>query len=233
MARPIHHFLKEFATGEEAQPAPTPGSSPGLAAGPPKKAPVKAPALKAAPTSAPEPAADVLSSRLQESYQQGVAEGRSQERHEIDRQTAELSIDFERRLEEARSGFSNALAGQVADEVRNGIERARLEISTHVATALLPILRAGVTRAAITSFVAELGEMVELTEGIAIDVACPRELVELVREALGEAMGRRGAPPGSVRCLPGDTIEVRVKVNDTVIETRLADWLSRLDGVLR
>jgi hypothetical protein len=222
MARPIHLFLREFASGEEAQPAP--GSA---------KAPAMAPVTKAAPKPATEPALDMLASRLQESYQKGVAEGRAQERHEIDRQTAELSIDFERRLEEARGGFSKALAGQLADEVRSGIERARLEISMHVATALVPLLRAGVTKAAITSFVAELGEMVELTEGMAIEVACPRELVEPVREALGEAMGRRGAPPGSVRCIPGDTPEVRVKVNDTVIETRLADWLSRLDGVLR
>jgi hypothetical protein len=222
MARPIHLFLREFASGEGVQPAPESA-----------KAPAKVPAPKATQKPAAESAPDMLASRLQESYQKGVAEGRAQERHEIDRQTAELSIDFERRLEEARSGFSKALAGQLADEIRNGIERARLEISTHVATALLPILRAGVTKAAIASFVAELGEMVELTEGIAIDVACPRELIEPVREALGEAMGRRGAPPGSVRCIPGDTAEVRVKVNDTVIETRLADWLSRLDGVLR
>jgi len=102
-----------------------------------------------------------------------------------------------------------------------------------VAIALVPILRVGVTKAAIESFVAELGDMVELTEGMTIDVACPRELIEPVRAALGEAMGKRGAPPGSVRCIPGDTAEVRVKFNETVIETRLAEWLSRLDGVLR
>ena len=108
-----------------------------------------------------------------------------------------------------------------------------MAISTHVATALVPVLRTSVTKIAIASFVEELSDMVELTDGMTIDVACPRELVEPVREALGEAMGRRGAPAGSVRCLPGDVAEVRVKINDTVIETRLADWLSRLDGVLR
>jgi hypothetical protein len=216
MARPIHHFLREFASGEDASPVLAQTAAP-----------------KAAPTAAAAPAPDMLASRLQDSYQQGVAAGRAQERQEIETQTAELSIDFERRVEEVRSTFSKALAEQLADEVRVGIERARLAMSTHVATALMPFLRAGVTEAAIASFVAELGDMVELTEGMSIEVACPRELVEPVREALGEAMGRRGAPPGSVRCIPGDIAEVRVKVNDTVIETRLAEWLSRLDGVLR
>ena len=216
MARPIHHFLREFASGEEAPPAP-----------------VRAPVQKAVPMPAAAPQPDMLASRLQDSYQKGVAAGRAQERQEIETQTAELSIDFERRLEEVKSRFSKALAEQLADEVRVGIERARLAISTHVATALVPVLRTSVTKIAIASFVDELNEMVELTEGMAIDVACPRELVEPVREALGEAMGRRGAPAGSVRCIPGDVAEVRVKVNDTVIETRLADWLSRLDGVLR
>jgi hypothetical protein len=216
MARPIHHFLREFASGEDASPASAQPAVP-----------------KAAPTRGAVPAPDMLASRLQESYQQGVAAGRAQERQEIETQTAELSIDFERRVEELRGRFSKVLAEQLADEVRVGIERARLAISTHAATALMPFLRAGVTEAAIASFVAELGDMVEFTEGVAIEVACPRELVEPVREALGDAMGRRGAPPGSIRCTAGDTAEVRVKVNDTVIETRLADWLSRLDGVLR
>jgi hypothetical protein len=216
MARPIQHFLREFASGEETSPpAPPP------------------PVQKAAPPPAAVPAPDMLASRLQESYQQGVAAGRAQERQEMETQIAELSIDFERRLDEARGGFSKALAEQLADEVRIGIERARLAISAHAVTALMPILRTSVTQAAIESFVAELSDMVEPMEGMTIDVACPRELVEPVREALGEAMGKRGAPPGSVRCIPGDVAEVRVKVNDTVIETRLADWLSRLDGVLR
>jgi hypothetical protein len=218
MARPIHHFLKEFRSGEEPS-APPP--------------PVAMPVKKAVPTPAAVSAPDAMASRLQESYQQGVAAGRAQERNEIETQTAELSIDFERRLDEARGEFSKALAEQLADEMRTGIERARLAISMHVATALVPFMRVGVTQAAITSFVAELDDMVELTEGMAIDVSCPRELVEPVREAIAEAMSRRGAPSGSVRCIPGDVAEVRVKVNETVIETRLADWLSRLDGVLR
>jgi hypothetical protein len=46
-------------------------------------------------------------------------------------------------------------------------------------------------------------------------------------------MVRRGAPAGSVRCVPGDTADIRVTLDETVIETRLSDWLSRLDGVLR
>ena len=216
MARPIHHFLREFASGEEIA-----------------STPAQVPVQKSVPAPAAAPAPDMLANRLQDSYQQGVAAGRAQERQQIETETAELSIDFERRLEEVRRVFSKALAEQLADEVRTGIERARLAISTHVATALVPFLRAGVTKAAVASFVAELSDMVELTEGMAIDVACPRELVEPLREALGDAMGRRGAPPGSVRCIPGDVAEVRVKINDTVIETRLADWLSRLDGVLR
>jgi hypothetical protein len=218
MARPIHHFLREFASGDGGASTPVQVSV--------QKA-VPAPAAQSAP------APDMLAQRLQDSYQKGVAAGRAQERQEIETQTAELSIDFERRLEEVRSVFSKALAEQLADEVRVGIERARLAISTHVATALVPVLRTSVTKIAIASFVEELSDMVELTDGMTIDVACPRELVEPVREALGEAMGRRGAPAGSVRCLPGDVAEVRVKINDTVIETRLAEWLSRLDGVLR
>jgi hypothetical protein len=220
MARPIQHFLREFASGEPTAPSPPPLQ---------KAAP---PAAKPAPA-APAPPSDAMAGRLQEAYERGVAAGRAQERQGIEAQSAELAIDFERRLEEAKSRFSKLLAERLAGELRTGIDAARSAISTHAATALVPILRASLTQAAIASFTSELGDMVELTEAMTIDVQCPRELLEPVREALGEAMGKRGAPPGSVRCVPGDTAEVRVKINDTVIETRLAGWLSRLDGVLR
>jgi len=97
----------------------------------------------------------------------------------------------------------------------------------------VPFLREGLTRAAITSFVKELGDVIDTTEGLAVEVACPKEVLEPLRARLAEAMAARGAPAGSVRFVPGDTTEIRVTLNETVIETRLAEWLSRLDGVLR
>ena len=97
----------------------------------------------------------------------------------------------------------------------------------------MPFLRDGITQAAIASFVKELGSMLDTTEGLSVEVACPKDIVDLLRERLAEAMAARGAPPGSVRCVPGDTADIRVTLNETVIETRLAEWLSRLEGVLR
>ncbi|MFN3744309.1 MAG: hypothetical protein ACK4TL_06355 [Hyphomicrobiaceae bacterium] len=215
MARPIHHFLKEFDSGEAPFQPPLPE-------------PMPAPAVKAV-----TPALDTLAQRLQESYQQGVTAGRALEREAAEAQAAELAVDFERRLEDARSTFSAALADALAAELRAGIESARARLSSHVATVLVPFLRDGLTRAAIDSFVKELGNMIDTTEGLSVEVACPKEIIELLRERLGEAMAARGAPPGSVRCIPGDAADIRVTLNETVIETRLADWLARLEGVLR
>lgn len=215
MARPIHHFLKEFPSGDEPAPPQKP-----------------APSQAAEPTAASAPEPDFTAARIEEAYQKGLAAGRALERQVMDTQAAELSVDFERRLEETMRRFSATLADRLAGELRSGVDSARLTISNHVATALLPFLRAGVTRTALESFVAELGEMVEMTDGMSIDVACPRELIEPLREALGDAMAKRGAPAGSVRCIPGDTSEIRVTLDNTVIETRLTSWLARLDGVL-
>jgi hypothetical protein len=215
MARPIHHFLKEFPAGDE--PAPP------LSPVPP---PIDEPAAIAMPE------IDTVAMRIEEAYQKGIAEGRALERQEADTQAAELSVDYERRLEETMRRYSVALADRLAGELRAGIDKARITISDQVATALLPFLRAGLTRASIESFVAELGELVEMPDGMSFDVACPRDLIEPLREALGDAMAKRGAPPGSVRCIPGDTSEIRVTIDNRVIETRLADWLARLDGVL-
>ena len=216
MARPIHHFLKEFPTGDEPVP-------------PPQQA---VPSLGDDPVIAAMPELDTVATRIEEAYQKGLAAGRALERQDVDTQAAVLSVDFERRLEETMRRYSAALADRLAVEVRAGIDSARLTISDHVATALMPFLRAGVTRAAVDSFVAELSEMVEMADGMSVDVACPRDLIEPLREALGDAMAKRGAPPGSIRCVPGDTSEIRVTLGNSVIETRLADWLARLDGVL-
>jgi hypothetical protein len=215
MVRPIQHFLKEFDSGEAPFQPPLPEPAP-------------APAVKTV-----TPALDALAHRLQESYQQGVAAGRLLEREAAEAQAAELAVDFERRLEDVRSAFSAALADALAAELRAGIASASARLSSHVATALVPFLRDGLTRAAIDSFVKELGDMVDTTEGLSVEVACPKEIIELLRERLGEAMAARGAPPGSVRCIPGDAADIRVALNEAVIETRLADWLARLEGVLR
>ncbi len=219
-ARPIQHFLKEFASGET-------NFQPPLAK-PVPAAPVEKPAAPA-----PAPAPDMVAIRVQEAYQKGLAAGRALEREATEAQAAELAVDFERQLEEVRSTFSAALAENLAAELRTSIEAAGARLSSHVATALMPFLREGITQAAIESFVKELGGMIDTTEGLSVEVACPKNLIDLVRERLAEAMAARGAPPGSVRCVPGDTADIRVTLNETVIETRLAEWLSRLEGVLR
>lgn len=224
MARPIHHFLKEFASGE---------------APPPFQPPLKAPpaAAKSKPKPEPEEAAapvvDTIAIRLQESYQQGVTAGRTLASEATEAQAAELAVDFDRRLEDVRSTFSTALADSLAVELRAGIEAASARISSHVATALVPFLREGIARAAITDFVKELSDMIDTAEGLSIDVTCPEEIVEPLRERLAEAMAARGAPPGCVRCIPGKSTDISVTLNETVLQTRIADWLTRLEGVLR
>jgi hypothetical protein len=218
MARPIQHFLKEFASGET-------NFQPPLAK-PVSTAPAEAPIAAAPPP-------DMLAIKVQEAYQKGLAAGRALEREATEAQAAELAVDFERQLESVRSTFSSALAGNLAAELRTGIDAAGARLSSHAATALMPFLRDGITQAAIASFVEELGSMIDTTEGLSVEVACPKDIVDLVRERLAEAMAARGAPPGSVRCVPGDAPDIRVTLDETVIETRLAEWLSRLEGVLR
>lgn len=214
MARPIHHFLKEFSSGDVP-------FQPPLAKPP-------APVVEAAAA-----APDMMTIRLQEAYQRGVAAGRTLEREAAEAQAAELAVDLERRLDDVRTTFSTGLADGIVAELRTGIEAASARISAHVATALVPFLRDGITRTAIASFVEELGDMIDTTEGLSVEIECPKEIIEPLRERLGGVMAARGAPPGSVRCVPGDTADIRVTLNETVIETRLADWLSRLEGVLR
>ncbi len=217
MARPIHHFLKEFG-GEEAPFQPPIRTTPEL--------PLEMPAVEmpAAP--------DLVAIKVHEAYQQGLEAGRAFEREQSETQATELAIDFDRRLDDVQKTFSEKLAEGLADELRVGLDAARLSISTHVATALIPLLRSGLTQSAIQVFVAELDAMIENAEGVIVEVVCPRVLMEPVRAALGEAMARRGAAPGTVRCIAGDSAEVRVAINNTVLETRLADWMSRIEGVL-
>jgi hypothetical protein len=215
MARPIHHFLKEFASDETHFQPPLPK-------------PVVVPE-KAAPVAEP----DVFASRLKAAFQEGLAAGRAMEREATEAQAAELAVDFDRRIGEVGATFSTVLADNLAAELRAGIDAASARISNNVAVALVPFLREGLTRAAIASFVKELGDVIETTAGMVVEVSCPKDILEPLRERLAEAMAARGAPAGSVRFVPGDMAEIRVTLNETVIETRLAEWLSRLDGVLR
>jgi len=219
MARPIHHYLKEFGSTEISFHPPMPKPS--------------APAVEAAPAPPSAPAPDVLAIRVQEAYQQGLAAGRALERDAADAQSAELAVDFHRRLDDARTNYSGTLAETLAAELRAGIEAASARISANAAMVLTPFMRDGLTRAAIASFAKELGDMIGTSEGLVVEVACPRDIADALREQLAEAMAKQGIAAGSVRCVPGDTTDIRVTLNETVIETRLSDWLSRVEGVFR
>jgi hypothetical protein len=210
MGQPVHRFLEEFAT-EDALIAPS------------TVYPFR-PRLAAPP---PEPPLAVA--RMAEAYAKGYEEGRSEARAQAEAEVAALRADFGVQLEQTMSKFSDRLGDNLAAQLASQIERLFAAMADQVALALHPIMRHVLTETSIREIAESLRTLTQEGGAITVEISGPQELVDRVWRRYGESQALRGgvAMP-EVRFVIDDAIDVRARVNDTVIESRLMEWVARI-----
>lgn len=209
MGQPVHRFLEEFA-GDEGHTASVVHSL--------------RPRIVNR-IAAPDP----IAAQLQEAYERGREDGATALRAETEARIAELAADAEIQIEATRSAFAQTVAERLARDLQAGLAHTGAVISEHVAAVLLPLLRDRLAEAAVREFAAELRVMVEDSGAIAVDLSGPDELVHRLLRLLSAADTWKL----EIRRAPGTDAELRVVLADTVIETRLADWLGRIEAAVR
>lgn len=176
---------------------------------------------------------DAAEQRVAEAFAHGLAEGRAIERARADAELTQAATDFEARLEHMQSAFSKELMERLSREIEIGFERSRSIIFARLASALLPVLRYAIAEAAIRSFAGEVARLLdEPAAGIA-EVSGPADLLERIRSHAEASRGMATAPwTGRIRLVPGSSPDVRMIIDDTIIETRIADWVARIEEAL-
>ena len=178
----------------------------------PQLQPPPAPATEAAPV-------NLLEDAYRRGHTAGLAEGESK--------LAEERVRSAIRLGEERAKWSD----QQAVAIVNGFDAACREIESNIASSvariLLPFLADAVRDKAIGSLVEQIAALTSNSPVPAFRVTGPSELIDLVRTQLNLA-GRSG-----VEYQSADTVEVRVLVDQTTIETQISTWMDRLNEARR
>jgi hypothetical protein len=190
----------------------------------------------------PVSAAENTARLIEEAYERGKREGAAAVQTEFDiklveqrtRHVMKLAADRHRSAAENAKGMAEQLIGAVKD-MEAGISRC-------VAGVLAPFVADAVRRQAIEDLEATLSLMVKERRPANLKVEGPSDLLDALKGALADfplPIEYAAIPALAYDALGShddgslDAIEVRVRLDERVIETQIGAWLERLRGAVQ
>jgi hypothetical protein len=167
-----------------------------------------------------------MPSLLDDAHARGVAEGRAAAQAEADARFEEQKRFYEQQLELERCTWAAREAEQFARHLDAGLDALKTAVAGQTARILKPFLIEQVHRQAIEELYAALDDVLGADQGLKLEVSGPEDLLQLLREKLS---GR----PVAVEFSPSEGADVRVCVGQTILETRLAAWMEKLEEITK
>jgi flagellar biosynthesis/type III secretory pathway protein FliH len=151
-------------------------------------------------------------------YREGRADGQKDA-------SVAAAIERERLLsqlaEQSQLRFAE-IGAQVTASVDAGIERMQFALADSVARALRPLMKRVATADAIDELIAKLRECLPKKSQMSIRVQGPPELSSAVAAALQSG-------DWNLELVASDEIDVRVEFVQSIVETRIGDWLAAIE----
>ena len=190
----------------------------------------------------PVSAAESTARLVEEAYERGKREGVAAVQTEYDiklveqrtRHVMKLAADRHRSAAENAKNMAEQLIGAVK-EMEDGICRS-------VADVLAPFMAETVRRRAVADLAATLSRMVTEHRPANLKVEGPGDLLDALKRALADfplPIDYAAIPALTYDALGNhdegnlDAIEVRVRLDERVIETQIGPWLERLRGAVQ
>jgi hypothetical protein len=161
-------------------------------------------------------------SRIEEAYRGGFAAGRSEAEAEYARTLEEQRDFYAQQLTLERYAWANREAGQLAEQIAGGLKEIENRLGETVARVLRPFLVDAIHRLAVAELCEALDALIGANEGISLEIFGPEDLLQLLRDKLG---GMNVAATFT----PSESADVRVVAGQTVLETRLAAWMKKVE----
>jgi hypothetical protein len=202
---PAAKVIKEFGVSASGKPVPAP-----------------APWAEKAKSS---PAIGVPS-LVEEAHARGVKEGRAAAQAEAEARLEEQKRFYEQQLELERCTRVAREAEQFTQQLDTGLNALKTDIAGQTARILKPFLIEQVQRHAIDELCAALDAVLANDQGLKVEVSGPEDLLQLLREKLSER-------PVATEFTPAEGTDVRISAGQTILETRLAAWMAKLEEITK
>ena len=125
--------------------------------------------------------------------------------------------EYNSKLDQARRNWSQTQAAVLAQQTAGAIAGLKSEIEETVARILRPLVEKTLVEDALSKFAIEIGKLLSDDDAIRLRISGPSDLVSQLSSLIPQNV--------PVTLIEGDTPEVTVFANKTVIETRLYEWL--------
>ncbi len=150
-------------------------------------------------------------------YQKGIAEGIEKAKEASEAAMGRKEEEYKSRLEQARRSWSQTHSALLAQLTVSAIDGLKSEIEETVARILRPLVEKTLVEDALSKFAIEIGKLLSDDDAIRLRISGPSDLVSQLSSLIPQNV--------PVTIIEGDTPEVTVFANKTVIETRLHEWL--------
>ncbi len=167
-----------------------------------------------------------MPSLLDDAYARGLEEGKAVAQADADVRFDEQKRFYEQQLELERCTWAAREADRLAARLDEGLENLKTALAEQTARLLKPFLIEQVQRQAVGELYAALSEALGADQGLKLEVSGPEDLLQLLREKLS-------GKPIDVEYRPAEGADVRVSVGQTILETRLAAWMAKLEEITK
>jgi hypothetical protein len=164
--------------------------------------------------------------RIAAAHAQGFAEGMAAVEEEWSTKLEELRAFHEKQLALERVTWASREADKLVEQLTTGLQALEITIGNTVAELLKPFLIGSIQRRAVNDLIQAIETVLQKDEGVALEISGPEDLLQLLREKLS---GKNIALLFS----PGDGPEVRIVAGQTVMESQLQNWVSKIEESLR
>jgi hypothetical protein len=161
--------------------------------------------------------------RITESHARGLQEGRAAAEAAIAGHLEAQRESLDRKHTADRAAWAAQEGEALAQRLTAGLADIAGKTSQTVASILTPFVNAELRRTAVSELLVALETVLSKSNGTAIEISGPADLLAVVREKLGQRHAR-------VSFVTRDVPDVRVTVDQTVLETCVGDWLRTLEG---
>ncbi len=164
--------------------------------------------------------------RIARARAEGLEEGRAAARTEFEAKIEDQRAQYEKQLALERLTWAGREAEKLAEQLSKGLLDLENRIADTAAELLKPFLIAAAHRRAIDDLMDAIATVLTKDQGLALEIAGPEDLLQLLRERMS---GKNIA----LLFTPNDSPEVSVRARQTVLETQLGAWVTKVEEALR
>jgi hypothetical protein len=162
-----------------------------------------------------------MNARIVESRVLGMEDGRAAAEAEFAGRLDQHRKDFEAQLVTERQTWVDAQANVLCERLVAGLRDVETRIANATARIIQPFLSAQMRSQSIAALVDTLEPILTKDPGVKLEISGPEDLLQALRHKLD---GKGLAATYNVNAAP----DVRIAIDQTIIETQLEAWMSRI-----